>query len=125
MLFSKKLYVNCGGRTSNKIKIKIEIISAPTVYTVCACCISNSRAIKIYINEDANHLVLSHKKFFQKTKRDLEKVSLPFFLRNFPTKILVMLYSTYQLNFISNYLFFLRYCAMCMLELFVSQIATS
>ena len=41
------------------------------------------RAIEIYRNEAADHLLSPHIKLFQKIKRGLELVSLPHFPHNF------------------------------------------
>ena len=57
------------------------------------------RAIEIYWNEAANHLLLPHFRLFQK-KKGVELVSLPHFLHNFWRKIFLSLYFINSLSFI-------------------------
>ena len=71
-------------------------------------------------------MLFPHIKQFQKPKWGLELVSLPHFLHYFWTKIFVLLYSVNRPNFIAC-LSLLRgiYWAICVLKLFINQVATS
>ena len=65
-------------------------------YVACFYCMP-SWGLSQYI---ANHLLLPHVKLFEKTKRDLELVSLPHFLNDFWRKIVQLLCSITWLRFI-------------------------
>ena len=55
-------------------------------------------------------------------ENDLEIVSLPHFVYDFSKKMFLMLYSTDQIS-MCDCLYFLRYWAICVLQLIISQIA--
>ena len=85
---------------------------------------------RITLNMDTfyavDHLLLPHIKHIQKIKRDLELVSLPHFLHNsfLKNKFLLLYPLTDQVPCYGSF-YFLRYWAICVLQLFVNQIVTS
>ena len=87
-------------------------------------CISKSRSTK-YIKTSPGHLILPYSKLFWKRRRSLKLVSLLYFLhefwkKNFSCYILL----TDQIS-LSDCLYFLRYWAICVLQLFLVLSVTS
>ena len=90
-IFLEKSYTKCGGETiprpfflKKKSKLNISLDHMFKVLYSLFWLGSKLRAIKIYWNSAAYHLLLPHiKPFFKKKKRALELVSLPHFLHDF------------------------------------------
>ena len=91
-IFLKKSFTKCGGETSprsfsEKLKLSISMDQWSKVLYSLVLLYGKLRAIEIYRNWVADHLLSSHIKLFQRIKRGLEQVSLPHFLHNFRRKI--------------------------------------
>ena len=94
-IFLEKSYTKCGGETSprsfsEKLKLSISLDQWSKVLYSLVLLYGKLRAIEIYRNWVADHLLSSHIKLFQKIKRGLELVSLPHFLHNFWRKIFLL-----------------------------------
>ena len=87
-IFFEKSYTKCGEKTSprpfsEKFKTSISLDWYSKVLYSLLLLYGKLRALEIYRNEAADHLVSPHIKLFQKTKRGPELVSLPHFLHKF------------------------------------------
>ena len=96
-IFLEKLYTKCGAEASprpfsKKLKLSISLTQQSKVLYSFFLLYDSLRAIEIYWNQGADHLLLPHIRLFQKIKRGLEPVSLPHFLDNFWRKIFLLLH---------------------------------
>ena len=87
-IFLEKSYTKCGGETSprpfsGKLKLSISLDQWSKVLCSLLLLYSRLRAIEIYCNEAAGHLLLPHIKHILKIRKGLELISLPHFLHNF------------------------------------------
>ena len=83
-IFMKKYYWKCVGETSPRLfseKSKLSISLDQNFDTVCFYCISLFRTARIYWNKSIDQFLLPH--ISTKTKRSLELVFLPRFLKDF------------------------------------------
>ena len=62
---------------------------------------------------------------FHFSEKSLGLVSAPRFVYDFPSKMFLMLILLTEQMSLSDYLYFLRYWAICVLQLFVNQAVTS
>ena len=83
------------------------------------------RAIKIYWNKAAYHLLSPHIKLYWKRKRGLELASLPHFRIIFEEKYFSCYGLLIDLILLSGYFYIVRYWTICMLQLFVNQAVMS
>ena len=81
-----------------------------------------SKYIETKLETSCFYLILS---IFSKIKRSLELVSLPHFLHNFWRKMFLPLHYINWRSFNVWLLYFVRYWAICLLQLFVNQVLTS
>ena len=94
-IFLEKSYAKCGGETipspfSKKSKLRISLDQQPkNLFSLC----TKLRTIAVYWNQTADHLLFPNIKFFWKTKRGLELVSLSRFLYDFGSEIFLLLRS--------------------------------
>ena len=106
-------------------------ISNLKFYTLCFYVCPSwglSKYIEMELQITCFYLILG---CFKKIKYGLELVSLPHFLNNFWKTMILLLYSInwqfhlskYQVS-LSGCLYFVRYWAMCVLELLVNQVVT-
>ena len=84
-IFLQKSYTNCSGETIPKRFSK----KSKMIYSLFLL-YAKLRAIEIYRNKAADHLLLPQITFFKKTKRGLGLVSLPHFLHACWRKIFLM-----------------------------------
>ena len=93
--FLEKSYTKCRRETSarrfsGKLKLSISLDQYSKVLYSLFLLYPKLKAIEIYWNSAADHLILLHIKHFLKIKRGLELVSLPYFLHSFSFYILLI-----------------------------------
>ena len=93
----KKLVPDLFLKNQNRTYLWIESL---TFYRICFYGMSKSRNTNISSNYDADHLLLTHIRRFQKTNRGLQLVSLPHFPHDFWRKMFLTSYSIKWPNFI-------------------------
>ena len=104
-IFLEKSYTKCGGGTISapffkKSKLRISLNKCSKVLYSLFLFYSKLRAIQIYWNQAAYHLLLSHIKLFYKNKKGLNLFSLPHFPHDLWRNIFLLLYSVNYPNFI-------------------------
>ena len=132
-IFLEKSYTKCGGETSprlfsGKLKLSISLdhsLKFFTIYFYCILSLWLSKYIETKLHTTCFYKAYFKNKHILEIKRGLELFSLPHFLHIFKEKYCSC--HSLQIDQVSSSscFYFVRYWAICVLQLFVNQVVTS